>query len=96
MLHIQRPTNPDISVRNPRDTVYIKGDEFTDGSFRFIIDLDQDEVHIEERISGVWVLTTMTQTASSWLVDDNLGEFVLEDATGEVVTFGPEPSFIQP
>ncbi len=61
----------DVSKSNPRDIVYIKGNETTDGSirFRFITtvppDAPETEAHVELRATGVWNDTGLMFSAGS-------------------------------
>lgn len=55
MVDIQRPSPIDVTRDNPRDVVYIKGDNFTDGSIRVRFGPDDIAV-IETRMDGVWNL----------------------------------------
>lgn len=88
MTQIQRPSGVNVGVLNPGTTVYIKGDDNTDGSFRITLDENETSIRIEERVSGVWILTSLELTTSNWLVDDIEGEFVLDDITGNLVLEG--------
>lgn len=66
-------------------TVYVKGNEFIDGSVRFTLDAATERIiRTEERIAGVWVLSRLetvlaTNSVATWVVDDVLGEFVLDE-----------------
>ena len=88
MPQIQRPSGINVGILNPGTTVYIKGSETVDGSFRITLDEDETSIRIEERVAGVWVLTQLELNTSNWVVDDNLGEFVLDDNTGNLVLEG--------
>lgn len=74
-----------------QSTVYVKGGEFIDGSVRFILDQTGMIVRVEKRVAGTWILTHMETDGApdNWLVDDDLGEFVL-DPLGSVVIEGIE------
>ena len=87
MVEIQRPSGVNVGVFNPGNTVYIKGNENTDGSFRVTLDDDEELVRIEKRVAGVWVLASLELTTENWLVDDALGEFVL-DENGDLILEG--------
>ncbi len=64
-MDIQQPGGgPDSTRRNKRDVLYTKGDETTDGSIRQIKITNQN-IRIEERISGVWVLTSWKSAPNS-------------------------------
>ncbi len=75
----------DVSKSNPRDIVYIKGNETTDGSirFRFITrvppDPQEPDAHIELRNAGVWNDTGMIFSSMSI----NLGRDLSVSAVGE-------------
>ena len=47
------------------DTLYIKGDEFTDGSIRFQFTEGEDNAHVERRADGVWNDTGFRFASSS-------------------------------
>lgn len=70
-------------------TVYVKGTESIDGSVRFILDQTGAIIRAERRVLGVWVLTIVETSGASpnWLVDDDLGEFIL-DPIGDIVIEG--------
>lgn len=52
---VQRATGPNLTVSNPSDVVYLKGDEFTDGSVRLQpLDEHINVPHIELRVAGIW------------------------------------------
>lgn len=88
MPNIQRPSGVNVGVFNPGTTVYIKGDDVTDGSFRVTLDVDEESIRIETRVSGVWILASLELTTSNWIVDDIKGEFVLDNDTGDLVLEG--------
>ena len=88
MTVVQRPSGINVGVLNPGTTVYIKGSETVDGSFRITLDEDETSIRIEERVAGVWVLTQLELQTSNWVVDDNTGQFVLDDVTGNLVLEG--------
>ncbi len=75
-LHIQRPSSLDVSVSNPNDTLYIKGDEFTDGSHRIIYNAVDGFGNFETRVAGVWVLGPVTFSDDGWVIDGTSGEFI--------------------
>lgn len=54
MVDIQRPASLDVTHSNPRRTLYLVGDEDTDGSVRFFLDGDETVAHAESRENGVW------------------------------------------
>ena len=60
MEGLQRPGYVDVSVRNPREIVYLKGDELTDGSTRFKIDVATGYISMQGRVSGNWQPTSLT------------------------------------
>lgn len=57
MINIQIPGGVNVGVNNPGTTVYIKGNENTDGSIRTIYTIDDDLTRVEKRRSGVWGFT---------------------------------------
>ncbi len=68
--------------------VYLTGDDDTDGSVRFILDDSGNIILAQKRVSGVWVAADLQFDADTWLVDDILGEFVLDDSDGNLVFEG--------
>ncbi len=66
---------------------YIKGDNYTDGSVRLILDSTGMIIRAEKRVAGIWIPADLEHSTSTWLVDDDLGEFVL-DELGELVYEG--------
>ena len=85
---VHRPSGVNVAVLNPGTTVYVKGSETVDGSFRITLDENKTTIRIEERVAGVWVLTQLELQTGNWVVDDTLGEFVLDDDTGDLVLEG--------
>ena len=75
-------------------TAYIKGNEFVDGSVRLTLDAATEKItRVECRVAGVWILSELLanlapDSVADWIVDDILGEFVLNDATGVPVQEG--------
>ncbi len=66
MLTIQRPSVTDVSVYNPNEIIYIKGDESTDGSIRIIPDISTGvNAEFQLRASGVWNDTGIQIAAST-------------------------------
>ena len=51
------------------DVLYIKGDEFTDGSKRIIFVADDDSPQFQERVSGVWVISPTTFSSRAFIID---------------------------
>ena len=52
---IQRGGGPNLTIKNPSDVVYLKGDEFTDDSVRFEVDI-QNRTELQLRANTVWNL----------------------------------------
>ena len=77
-LHIQRPSSLDVSVSNPNETLYIKGNEFTDGSQRIIFNTPDGFPNFQERISGQWVIGPVTFSDAGFVIDGTLGEFIFD------------------
>jgi len=49
-IQVQRPRGgPDVSRRNIQDILYVKGDDVTNGSRRFIFDPVEEDVRLEAR-----------------------------------------------
>ena len=60
-------------------SAFLFGDDFTDGSVRVFYDSGGDVVRFEKRVSGIWELFDSSEIGTSnWVVDDTLGEFVLD------------------
>lgn len=60
---IQRATGTNLAVSNPGEIVYLKGNESTDGSIRFLVDAGIPEV--QERKAGIWVAGELRLDAST-------------------------------
>ncbi len=86
-LEIQRPSGVNVGVNNPGDTIYIKGNESTDGSLRIIADASGAFGVMEQRVSGIWVIADLQTSLATHVIDDILGELVL-DQFGEAVFEG--------
>ena len=88
-LHIQRPSSLDVSVSNPNETLYIIGDEFTDGSHRIQYNAVDGFGNFETRVSGVWVLGPVVFSDDAWVIDSAGGEFIFASPTdAELVRVG--------
>ncbi len=69
-------------------SAFLFGDDHTDGSVRVFYDVGGDVVRHEKLVAGVWILMPNSEIGTAnWLVDDDLGEFVL-DENGLVVFEG--------
>ncbi len=86
-LEIQRPSGVNVGVNNPGDTIYIKGNKSTDGSLRLIADASVTFGVMEQRVSGIWVIADLQTSLATHVIDDILGELVL-DQFGEAVYEG--------
>lgn len=64
-LIIQRPGSIDVTKNNPRDILYIKGNETTEGSIRIMFTDGDLSSHIELRGSDVWNDTGFRFASSS-------------------------------
>jgi len=64
-MPVNRPSGTDVSVRNPRDGIYIKGDADTDESIRLLLDSTATIAHMERRADGVWNDTGLRLSAAS-------------------------------
>lgn len=60
-----------VTKQNLSDVIYIKGDEFTDGSIRLILGSD-DETQIQKRVNGVWNLGEFELSSDTLLLGHNL------------------------
>ena len=80
------PASPDITAANPTDVIYIKGDEFTDGSIRFLYSDPDEFAHIESRNNGVWNDTGLRFSPNSIEVGRDM---FLSSAAGFLGTFNP-------
>lgn len=78
MTHI-----PGVNIENPLDVVYLKGDDTTDDSIRFILDIGDTFLEIEKRINGIWNPTGL-QITDRFLIDDNTGNN-LTDSFGNLI-----------
>lgn len=61
----QRPSGTNVGVFNPGETVYVTGNDFTDGSIRLIVDDAAENVEFQFRASGVWNVTGIQIAAAS-------------------------------
>ena len=72
-ITIQRGSGPNLAVRNPLETVYLRGDEFTDDSVRLIVgDAEIDVPRMERRANGVWNLTEFELSTTTLLIGREL------------------------
>ena len=73
MVNITRPNSPDLSVRNAKEFVYVKGDATTDGSLRFDPSLSNPgAVAVQLRTEGVWDRTALDIAASTLHIGHDL------------------------
>ena len=70
MADIQRPSGVNVGVNNPGITVYIKGNESTDGSLRLNVvpNGGSTVTEIQRRINGIWQPASFKTGANSVLV----------------------------
>lgn len=62
-----------IGVNNPGNAVYVSGNEFTDGSVRFVLGDDLTDItRVERRTNGVWNLTEFEISANTLLIGREL------------------------
>ncbi len=80
---------PNVTVQNPSvpPVLYIKGSEFVDGSRRLLV-TPEGTVQVRAREGGVWGLADIEFNIVTWIIDDILGEIVL-DETGQIVLMDP-------
>ncbi len=86
MVTIQRPPGVDVSVFNPNDIVYIKGNETTDGSIRLQFESPDSNSHLERRTSGVWNDTGIRIASSSLQIGRDM---TLSAIAGFIETINP-------
>lgn len=102
-LTIQKPIGgPDVTRRNGRDILYVKGDANTDGSQRFIKLANEEFVRIEERKNGSFALTGFKFSSNSIHIGETLslsasGSFIrtknLAELNPEIFALIPEIPF---
>lgn len=71
-INVQRSSSPNPAINNPFETLYIKGNENTDGSIRLIFTEGDNFAHIELRTNGVWNDTSFRFDSSSVLLGRDL------------------------
>lgn len=77
-INIQRSGSINPAISNPFDTLYLKGNENTDGSIRLILTPPDEMGHIELREDGVWNNTGFMFSSGSI----SLGRDLLLSAVG--------------
>lgn len=95
VTEVQRPSGVNVGVNNPGEIVYIKGNETTDGSIRFILNTGDDEVTFEERATGVWNPTGL-RLASSTLFLDRILALSSVGITLQINALGSNRKFLVP
>jgi hypothetical protein len=70
--NIQRPIGRDVTKRNSPQVLYIKGNEFLDGSERINFNPQFNEVKFERRDKGVWNLAPLGIGSETLSVGNNL------------------------
>ncbi len=68
-----------VAISNPVGDVYVCGSEFEDGSYRLSCDEDRMVIRAEKRVAGTWVIADMEHQIATWVIDDILGEIVLDE-----------------
>ncbi len=76
-----------VANHNERTSNFLKGNDHVDGSVRWFYNESGDVIRSEKLVLGIWVPMDVEIGVSTWLVDDDLGEFVL-DETGSIVYAG--------
>jgi hypothetical protein len=79
MSRISRTSSTEVTVTNPNEFIYLKGDVDTDGSLRLLPDRDDENFEFQLRFGGVWNPTGI-QIAASTI---HLGREFLISAFGE-------------
>jgi len=105
-LQIQHPTGgPDVTRRNKRDTLFVRGNENTDGSIRFFKRSganDNEFVRVEKRDNGSFNLTGLKFSGGSIHIGESLslsasGSFIrtknLAEVNPEIFALVPEIPF---
>lgn len=72
VINVQRSGSVNLALNNPFDTLYIKGNENTDGSIRLIFVAGDMTAHIELRTDGVWNDTSFRFDSGSVLLGRDL------------------------
>lgn len=71
------------------EVIYIKGDEFTDGSKRILFVTGDDSPQFQERVAGVWEVSPVTFSSRAFVIDlGPLGGTWTFDNTSELVREG--------
>jgi len=81
-----RPSGVNVGVNNPGTTIYITGNESTDGSIRLILESGETIANIELRTSGIWNDTSLRFSSGSVEVGRDLK---LEAAADFIKTENP-------
>ncbi len=68
-----------VATSNPLGTIYVCGDEDSDGSRRLVCDEDRGVIRAEVRVAGEWVMSDLEFQIGTVVVDDDLGEIVLDE-----------------
>jgi len=84
---VQRPSGVNVGVNNPGDTVYLVGNEFTDGSIKYVLEPGDTEVTLEKRADGVFNPTGLRLAANTLFLDrqlsiSSIGVSIQVDAIG--------------
>lgn len=100
MVNVTRPRNEDVRKVNSLQTLYVFGDENTDGSIRIIPDLVAGtEVELQQRENGVWNDTGLVIAASTVYLGRELrlsggGRFLLtKDLSEEIRALNPHVEY---
>ena len=80
-----RKFQSNVNIVNPLNILYIKGNESTDGSIRFILNSGFDNIEIEKREDGIWNPTDL-EINTRFVIDDNTGNMVIDFKGNIVVT----------
>ncbi len=85
---VQLSAQPNVSIVNRREYVYLKGKEDIDGSIRFALNDDSGYASVQKRVSGLWQSTSFQTGPSSVWVGLRVGiaaaghHILTEDADG--------------
>lgn len=72
MTETTRPSGVNVGVNNPGAIVYVKGNETTEESIRFILNPGDEEITLEQRLIGVWNPTKFRVSANTLFLDRQL------------------------
>lgn len=72
MNYLQLGALKSVTKGNDSSVLYIKGDEFTDGSIRFVVDFSDKNGEIQHRTSGIWESTGFRLAAGTLFLERDI------------------------